>query len=131
MFLLPEEEENPERILDLRFDPAETKDGQVSVTFHFRTDTTVRIEYRLVPMGPDGWAFEQAARLPDRERSGQRRGVLSPGEKDRTIRVSPEKLGEKGRALLQIVSFRGLYGQVPVPEAAWIVNREQEKKGNE
>ena len=82
-------------------------------------------------MGPDGWAFEQAARLPDRERSGQRRGVLSPGEKDRTIRVSPEKLGEKGRALLQIVSFRGLYGQVPVPEATWIVNREQEKKGNE
>lgn len=131
LFLLPEEEENPERILDLRFDPAETKDGQVSVTFHFRTDTTVRIEYRLIPMGPDGWAFEQAARLPDRERSGQRRGILSPGEKDRTIRVSPEKLGEKGRALLQIVSFRGLYGQLPVPEAAWIVNSEQEKKDNE
>ena len=132
LFLLPEAEENAERILDLRLDPAETtKDGQISVSFHFRTEIPVRIEYRLVPMGPDGWEFEQAARLPDRERSGQRRGVLSPGEKDRTIRVSPEKLGKEGRALLQVVSFRGLYGQVPVPEAAWMIDSEQEKKDDE
>jgi len=131
LFLLPEAEENSERILDLRFDPAETKDGQISVSFHFRTDTTVRIEYRLIPMGPDGWEFDRAARLPDRERSGQRRGVLSPGGKDRTIRVSPDKLGAKGRALLQMISFRGLYGQVPVPEATWIVNGIQETKDDE
>ena len=121
LFLLPAETQDSERILNLRFDPAETEDGQITVTFHFRTETPVKIEYRLVPMGPDGWEFDKAARLPDRERTGHRRGVLSPGEKDRTVRISREKLGDSGRALLQIVSFRGLYGQVPVPEATYAV----------
>ena len=63
----------------------------------------------------------RTAKLPDRERSGQKRGVLSPGEKERTIRVSRERLGEGGQALLQIISFRGLYGQVPVPEATKMI----------
>ena len=121
LFLLPEEETDSERILDLRFDPPVTEDGQIILAFHFRTDVKVKIEYRLVPMGPDGWEFDKAAKLPDRERTGQRRGVLSPGEKDRTVRISADKLGESGRALLQIVSFRGLYGQVPVPEATYLV----------
>ena len=121
LFLLPEEETDSERILDLRFDPPVMEDGQIILAFHFRTDVKVKIEYRLVPMGPDGWEFDKAAKLPDRERTGQRRGVLSPGEKDRTVRISADKLGESGRALLQIVSFRGLYGQVPVPEATYLV----------
>ena len=125
LFSLPERQSG-ERILGLRFDPETEADGQVTLQFHFRTETAVRIEYRLIPRGEYGWDFSRAARLPDRERSGQKRGVLSPGDKDRTIRVSREKLGEGGQALLQIISFRGLYGQVPVPEATYAIRGREE-----
>ena len=117
LFLLPEEQMQ-ERLLDLRFDP-ETEEG--TLQFHFRTETQVKLEYRLVPMGENGWDFSRTAKLPDRERSGQKRGVVSPGKKDRLIRVSRERLGEDGKALLQIVSWRGLYGQIPVPEATYMI----------
>ena len=117
LFLLPEAH-TQERLLDLRFDP-ETEEG--TLQFHFRTETQVKLEYRLVPMGENGWDFSRVAILPDRERSGQKRGVVSPGEKDRSIRVSRERLGEDGKALLQIVSWRGLHGQIPVPEATYII----------
>ena len=120
LFSLPGRQD-PERILGLQFDPVTEAEGQATLQFRFRTETAVRIEYRLVPRGADGWDFSRAAKLPDRERSGQKRGVLSPGEKERTIRVSRERLGEGGQALLQIVSFRGLYGQVPVPEATKMI----------
>ena len=124
LFYLPEEPAK-ERILDLQFDPAGEADGQIILQFHFRTETAVKIEYQLIPRGKDGWDFSRAAKLPDRERSGQKRGVLSPGEKDRTIRVNLERLGESGQALLQIVSFRGVYGQVPVPEATYLIRSQQ------
>ena len=117
----PPEEPDPERILDLVFYPAEEAEGQITLQFCFRTETAVKIEYRLVPERENGWDFSRAAKLPDRERSDNRRGVLSPGEKDRTIRISRERLGESGKALLQIVSFRGLYGQVPIPEATRVI----------
>ena len=120
LFFLPEERAE-DRILDLRFDPM-TEDGEsVTIRFCFRTETAVKMEYRLVPMGENGWDFGRAVRLPDREREGQKRGVVSPGEKKRSIRVSRERLGAGGKALLQIVSFRGVYRQVPVPEATWTV----------
>jgi len=117
LFLLPEVQMQ-ERLLDLRFDP-ETEEG--ALQFHFRTETAVKLEYRLVPMGENGWDFTRAAKIPDRERSGQKRGVVSPGEKDRSVRVSRERLGDGGKALLQIVSWRGLHGQIPVPEATYII----------
>ena len=117
----PPEKQADERILGLRFDPETETEGQIALQFHFRTETAVRIEYRLIPSGENGWDFSRAAKLPDRERSGQKRGVVSPGDKDRMIRVSRERLGGDGRALLQIVSFRGLYGQVPVPEATRVI----------
>ena len=120
LFSVPEEQAR-ERILALRFDTMTETEEQVALQFHFRTETSVKIEYRLIPHGADGWDFSRGAKLPDRERSGQKRGVLSPGEKERTIRVSRERLGEGGQALLQIVSFRGLYGQVPVPEATKMI----------
>ena len=126
LFRLPETRAGSERILDLRFDPPTEENGQVSLSFRFRTETEVRIEYRLIPMGKDGWDFTRAAKLPDRERSGQRRGVLSPGEKERTIRVSRDRLGGSGQALLQIVSFRGVHGQVPIPECTVPVTGEQQ-----
>ena len=126
LFRLPEERMESERFQDLRFDPVTETDGQIELSFHFRTETAVRMEYRLVPMGEDAWDFAKAARLPDQERIGQKRGFLSAGEKNRTIRVSREKIGDSGRALLQIVSFRGLYGQVPVPECTVVIGENGE-----
>ena len=46
-------------------------------------------------------------KTPDRERTGLVRGLVSPGEKERTIRLRPESLGEDGKALLQIISLQG------------------------
>lgn len=121
LFFLPEDRGEQERLFGLAFDPAAETEGQVTLSFHFRTDTAVKLEYRLVPLGADGWDFEHADRLPDRERTGQTRGLLSPGEKDRTIKVSRDKLGESGEALLEIISMRGMYRQVPVPEATRVI----------
>ena len=120
LFILPEERAE-DRILDLQFDPVTEDEDHLTLQFRFRTEAAVKIEYRLVPMGENGWDFGRAVRLPDREREGQKRGVMSPGEKNRSIRVSRERLGAGGKALLQIVSFRGVYGQVPVPEATFEV----------
>ena len=51
--------------------------------------------------------FEHAVRLPDREKTGLIRGLLSPGDKDRKIRLSVKSIGEDGQALMQIISFSG------------------------
>ena len=119
LFYLPEERGGQERLLGLAFGTAEEAEEQVTLSFHFRTDTAVKIEYRLVPRGAGGWDFGEAARLPDRERTGQTRGLLSPGEKDRSIRVSRDKIGDG--ALLEIISFRGEdYGTL-VPEATIVI----------
>ena len=121
LFFLPEDRGEQERLLGLAFDPAEEAEGRITLSFHFRTETAVKLEYRLVPRGENGWDFDNADRLPDRERTGMTRGLLSPGEKDRSIRVSPEKLGLSGDALLEIISMRGIYRQVPVIEATRVI----------
>ena len=102
LFLLPEERGGREKLQGLRFEPAEETEGQITLAFHFRTEAPVRVEYRLVPKGENGWDFGEAARLPDRERTGRVRGLMSPGEKDRSIRVSREKLAG-AEALLEIL----------------------------
>ncbi len=121
LLFLPKEQPAQERLLGLKADPPEKAGGALTISFDFRTETAVKLEYRLVPAGAHGWEFNSAVRIPDRERTGQRRGVLSPGEKHRTIRVTAERLGESGKALLQLVSYRGLYGQVPVPEMTYVI----------
>ncbi len=121
LFRIPENRKAPERLLGIEFDPPEEEDGQITFSFRFRTETAVKLEYRLVPAGENGWDFDSAVRLPDRERTGSTRGLLSPGEKTRSIRVSRERLGETGRALLQVISLRGLRWQVPVPEATIVI----------
>lgn len=121
LFRLPQERKAAERLQDLTFGESSEEDGQMILRFSFRTETAVRVEYRLIPLGENGWEFSHEIRLPDRERQGLKRGVVSPGEKTRTLRISKERLGPGGKALLQIVSFRGVYGQVPVPEATVVV----------
>ena len=121
LFFLPGERGGAERLAGLAFGEAAEEDGLLTLSFRFRTETDVKVEYRLVPMGENGWDFAGAGRMPDRERTGQTRGLLSPGEKERSIRVSREKLGGAGAALLEIISMRGLYRQVPVPEATRVI----------
>ena len=121
LFILPETARNPERLLGFESEPAEETDGQITLAFRFRTETAVKVEYRLVLPGEEGWDFEGAARMPDRERTGQTRGLMGPGEKERTIRVSREKLKD-GRALLEIISMRGLHRQVPVVEITKVIS---------
>ena len=128
LFRLPEDRKESERIQDLAFGETTEAEGQKMIRFHFRTETSVKIEYRLIPRGENGWEFDKAITLPDRERQGLKRGVVSPGEKDRTVKISRERLGPKGRALLQIVSYRGVYGQVPIPECTRIITTETEEK---
>lgn len=111
----------PERLLGLDFGEAAEKDGTLTLSFTFRTETAVKVEYRLVPAGENGWDFAGAVRLPDRERTGSVRGLMAPGEKSRSIQVSRDRLGPEGRALLQVISLRGIHWQVPVPEATVVV----------
>ena len=124
LFKIPENRKAPERLLGIEFDPQEEGDGQITLSFRFRTEMAVKLEYRLVPAGENGWDFDSAVRLPDRERTGSTRGLLSPGEKNRSIRVSRDRLGESGKALLQVISLRGLRWQVPVPEATIVFSGE-------
>ena len=63
--------------------------------------------YQLVARRNGKWDFEHAVRLPDKERTGLVRGLVSPGEKDRKIRLTIQSLGEDGRALLQIICYYG------------------------
>jgi len=69
-------------------------------------ETPVRLIYELVQREDDRWDFDGAAYLRDRERAGAARGSLSPGEKDRKVRISEDTLGEDGVALLVIFGQR-------------------------
>ena len=121
LFILPETPA-PERLLGIDFGEATEEDGTVTLSFTFRTETAVKVEYRLVPAGENGWDFGSAVRLPDRERTGSVRGLMAPGEKNRSIQVSRDRLGPEGKALLQVISLRGIHYQVPVPEATVVVS---------
>ncbi len=121
LFRIPENRKAPERLLGIEFDSQTEEDGQITLSFRFRTETAVKLEYRLVPAGENGWDFDSMERLPDRERTGSTRGLLSPGEKTRSIRISRERFGDSGKALLQVISLRGLRWQVPVPEATAVI----------
>ena len=104
-----------------RFPENEESGGQITVSFQFRTEEKVKLEYRIVPEGPDGWDFRQEVRLPDRERTGRTRGLLTPGDKERQIRILAAALGKRGRALLQVLSSRGLRGQGTRPECTRVI----------
>lgn len=123
LFRLPAEP-LPERLRGIAFENRGETDGQASLGLRFRTETPVKVEYRLVPAGENGWDFEGAAVLPDRERTGLVRGLMSPGEKERILRVSREKTGGTGRALLEVVSMRGIHRQVPVVEGTAVIGGE-------
>ena len=125
LFRLPEEKA-PARVQGLSFDPPQQDGDALTIIFRFTVTESTRMEYQLVPAGKDGWDFEHTIRINDRERNGTFRGVLSPGDKTRRIRLSEKTMGTSGKVLLQIVSFRDLQGQIPVPEASLVIRGREE-----
>lgn len=133
LFILPEERNADGRLRGLRFDRPERDGDSLTLRFSFRVEEQVRLTYQLVPSRNGRWDFEHAVKMPDRERTGLIRGLVSPGEKERTIRLSPESLGEDGRALMQIISQRGEERR-PAAEAGKVIEifpELQEKKEEE
>ena len=120
LFSLPAGRKSGSRLQGVVFGQPETDGDTVTLPIHFRAAESVRVMYQLVPSRNGKWDFEHAVRLPDRERTGLIRGLLSPGEKDRKIRLSVNSIGEDGRALMQIISLRG-DGMTPAAEAGRVV----------
>ena len=87
-------------------EPERDGDG-VKLPIRYRAGEKVRVMYQLVPSRNGKWDFEHSVRLPDKERTGLIRGLVSPGEKDRKIRLTLQSLGEDGKALLQIICYYG------------------------
>ena len=107
LFILPEDRKAGGRLRGLTISDPETEGETLILRIHFRAEEPVRVTYELVPSRNGRWDFEHAVRIPDREKTGLARGLLSPGEKDRTIRLSRKSLGEDGKALMQMISLRG------------------------
>ena len=107
LFRIPADRKTGARLQGVSFGEAETDGDAVILPIRFRTGERVRVMYQLVPGRNGKWDFEHAVSLPDREKSGLIRGLLSPGEKERKIRLTTGSLGEDGKALLQIISYTG------------------------
>ena len=120
LFILPEDRKAGAKLRGLKFDPVERDGESLTLKFRFRAEEQVRLTYQLVPSRNGKWDFEHAVKMPDRERTGLIRGLVSPGEKERTIRLSKESLGEDGKALLQIISLQG-EEQRPAAEAGQVI----------
>ncbi len=133
LFILPQDRKAGGKLRGVQFDPVERDGDSLTLKFRFRAEEQVRLTYQLVPSRNGKWDFEHAVKMPDRERTGLIRGLVSPGEKERTIRLSPESLGEDGKALLQIISLQG-EEQRPAAEAGRVIEivpPGQEISGNE
>ena len=92
----------------------------VILPIRFRAGESVRVMYQLVPGRNGKWDFEHAVRLPDREKTGLIRGLVSPGEKERKIRLTVGNLGEDGKALMQIITYHG-DSMTPSVEAGTVI----------
>ena len=129
LFRLPEDRHAGNLLRGIAVGPAERDGDAITLPVRFRAEEPVRVMYQLAPSRQGRWDFEHAVRLPDREKTGLTRGLLSPGEKDRKIRLSAGSLGEDGRALMQILTLQG-EEQTPTAEAGWVIIREPEEGGS-
>ena len=107
LFRIPQDRKTGARLQGVSFGKTETDGDAVFLPIRFRAGESVRVIYQLVPGKNGKWDFEHAVRLPDKEKTGLIRGLLSPGEKERKIRLTAGSLGEDGKALLQIISYTG------------------------
>ena len=125
LFCLPEDRKAGDRLRGLSFGEPETDGDTLVLPVHFRAETSVKLMYQLVPGNNGQWDFASAVKLPDRERTGVIRGLISPGEKDRKIRLTRQSLGGDGTALLQIISYRG-EEMIPATEAGEVISMNNE-----
>ncbi len=124
LFRLPADRKPGSRLLGVSFGEPEADGESVVLPIHFRVGEAVRVMYQMVPSRNGRWDFEHAVRLPDREKTGLIRGLMSPGEKERSIRLSRDSLAEGGKVLMQIVTLQG-ENLTPVAEAGRVVTMEQ------
>jgi len=123
LLTLPADRKPGDRLRGLAFGKPEQDGDALVLPIRFRAENPVRLTYQLVYRLGDRWDFEHAVRLPDREKTGLVRGLLSPGEKERKIRIPAASLKENGGALLQIISLRG-DALTPAAEAGRAVSPE-------
>ena len=121
LFRFPGTTESRTRVRGLEFDPVVPEGETLILPFRFTVTEETRIEYRIVTKKDGAWDFDRGTAIPDRERTGTSRGLLSPGGKERKIRISSGNLGDEGEALLQIISMRGTDGQAPVLEGTCVI----------
>ena len=107
LFELPRDRKAGGRLQGVSFGEPGTAGDAVILPIRFRAGESVRVMYQLVPGRTGRWDFEHAVKLPDKEKTGLIRGLVSPGEKERKIRLTVANLGEDGRALMQILTFSG------------------------
>ena len=120
LFRIPQDRKTGARLQGVSFGETETDGDAVFLPIRFRAGESVRVIYQLVPGKNGKWDFESAVRLPDKEKTGLIRGLLSPGEKERKIRLTAGSLGEDGKALLQIISYTGS-SLIPSVEAGTVI----------
>ena len=120
LFVLPEDRKAGPRLRGMSIGPVNAEGESITLSLCFRAEEPVRVMYQLVPSRNGRWDFEHAVRMPDREKTGLIRGLLSPGEKERTIRLSRQSLGEDNRALMQVISLRG-EERTPAAEASRVI----------
>lgn len=107
LFRLPADRKTGSHLQGIAFGEAEQDGDAVVLPIRYKAGEAVRVMYQLVPGRNGTWDFEHAVRLPDREKTGLIRGLVSPGEKERKIRLTVKSLGEDGKALMQIITFNG------------------------
>ena len=120
LFRLPQDRKPGSRLQAVSFGLPEKDGDTVLLPIRFRAAESVRVMYQLVPSRNGRWDFEHAVKLPDREKTGLIRGLLSPGDKERKIRLSVNSLGEDGKALMQVISLQG-ENRTPAAEAGTVI----------
>ena len=107
LFRIPPDRKTGNHLQGVSFGEISPDGDAVILPIRFRAGEAVRVTYQLVPGRNGRWDFEHTVRLPDREKTGLIRGLVSPGEKERKIRLTVQNLGEDGKALLQIITYSG------------------------
>ncbi len=126
LFRLPADRKTGSHLQGIAFGEAERDGDAVVLPIRYKAGKAVRVMYQLIPGRNGTWDFEHAVRLPDREKTGLIRGLVSPGEKERKIRLTVKSLGEDGKALMQIITFSG-DGLTPAAEAGHVISIGDEK----
>ena len=126
LFRLPADRKTGSHLQGIAFGEAERDGDAVVLPIRYKAGEAVRVMYQLIPGRNGTWDFEHAVRLPDREKTGLIRGLVSPGEKERKIRLTVKSLGEDGKALMQIITFSG-DGLTPAAEAGHVISIGDEK----